>query len=229
MNTHEILINTILSLENKYSKNDYCGIGIFPPIVKQYGSVPVLISAPHSVWQKREGELKYPEIYTGALTEYLAMTLRCSCITKQCFNKDLDTDDANYDDETCEYKSELIKYLSKNKCGLFVDIHGLSSKRENIIDICTNDGKNINFNECDVRLKELIDRNFKDEASINKYFKADRENVICKFVNENFYVPAIELEINAEYRKFDDRQFKMQSVRLVDCLLEWFRREIRML
>ena len=74
--------NEIKKLEEKYSINGYRGISTKPVSVISYGEIPILISATHSVKQKRNGELKSQEFYTGAIAEYLAKEVGCYVITK---------------------------------------------------------------------------------------------------------------------------------------------------
>lgn len=102
-------------LENKYSINNYKGLLLTSPTVLSYGKIPILLSAPHSVKQKREGKIKAHEFYTGAITEYLAEKIGCSVITKQYLIEEDFNDDANYEDYRCAYKTAINQFLQQNK------------------------------------------------------------------------------------------------------------------
>lgn len=166
--------------------------------VVKYGKVPILISALHSVKQKR--------------------------ITKQNFDFNKENDDANYEDKSCEYKQVVSKFLNENKCILFLDIHGLSKKRDSIIDICTNDGINTNNSELPFQLKEMIDDIFADDsASIDKYFKASSKNVIANYVHTQHNIISIQIEINEDYRLFYYKSNSKQSEILLDIIIQWLK------
>lgn len=211
----------IKELEKKYKTNYYKGKSSAPCEVKKYGSVPILISAPHSVKQRRNNKTKNHEFYTGAIAEFLAQELKCSVITKQYLIEDSINDDANYEDSRCSYKTAINQFLQQNDVKLFVDIHGLSSNKNSIVDICTNNGINTDNTEYAFNLKARIDKAFNEmPASIDKYYKADASNVLSKWVKDTYNIPAIELEINGAYRWFDG-EYLEPSTKLLSTMYEW--------
>ena len=104
--------------------------------METYGQVPILLSAPHAVKQIRNGNIKDHEFYTGAIVECLAKQIGCSCITKQYLIENAANDDPNTDNAYCSYKTAINQFLQDHNIRLFVDIHGLSSNRDSIVDIC---------------------------------------------------------------------------------------------
>ena len=111
--------------------------------------------------------------------------------------------------------------MQKNDVKLFVDLHGLSSKRDSIVDICIDGGKNVN-NMANIFClqKKIEEKFFKNACSVDKYFQAFLDNVMSKWVYSTFHVDAIELEINGAYRWFEGDTQK-QSLDLYLTLKEW--------
>lgn len=139
----ENIIRQIKTAEEKYKVNYYKVNLRTPCVVEKYGDVPILLSAPHSVKQIRGGVVKAHEFYTGAIVECLAKEIGCSCITKQYLLENLHNDDPNTDATSCSYKTAVNQFMQEHKISLFVDIHGLSGKRDSVVDICIDGGKNV--------------------------------------------------------------------------------------
>ena len=87
------------------------------------GKIPILISAPHSVRQIRNGKIKGKDIYTGPIVIILQKEADCYSIYKTKNNND----DANYDIENNTYKEEILKIIEENQIKLLLDIHGASN------------------------------------------------------------------------------------------------------
>lgn len=119
----------------------------------------IIISAPHSAPQTREGKIKLPETYTGVIAKLLNKYFGYSIIykTKNC------NDDVNYDDKS-SYKDFLVEKCKKFKPIIVLDLHGLSKKREAQINIGTSYGHSV-FHDSEI-VTELI-HNFK-KNKINK-------------------------------------------------------------
>ena len=221
--SYDTLLQQIKDAEQKFKANDYKGNSVYACAVKKYGDLPVLLSAPHAVKQIRNGNIKAHEFYTGAIVECLAKKLGCAYITKQYLIENFTNDDPNSDNACCSYKTAVAQFLQDHKIKLFVDIHGLSSKRDSIIDIETDGGKNINDTACVLTLKKCIENKFgANTASVDKYFHASPENVMSKWVHTNFYISALELEINGAYRWFEG-DTEEQSLDLFLCLEKWLK------
>ncbi len=218
---NENILQQLQSAEQKFQINDYKGNFVCSCRIEKYGNIPILLSAPHAVKQIRNGEMKAHEFYTGAIVEYLSKQIGCACITKQYLIENSFSDDPNTDDENCLYKQTVSHFLSEHEIKLFVDIHGLSSKRDSIIDICIDDGQNINDITYVSDLQKFIENTFgKNKCSIDKYFNASSKNIMSKWVHTNFNISAIELEINGAYRCFEGNT-KKQSLDLFLCLKQW--------
>ena len=220
-------MNEFEALEQKYKVNDYHGNegnSIYFIDSKMYPRL--LISAPHSVKQRRCGKVKPHEFYTGAIAERLASELQCACITKGSLSSNTE-DDANYQMQ-CEYKDTVSRYVEENSTiKLFVDIHGLSSgRKDTVIDICTNNERNILCNGSDNRLIEVLKTHGFPESMIglNRYYDASPVHTMSRWLCDTYCIPAIELEISGAYRWFEGECYE-QSLKMYNCLLEWLKAE----
>lgn len=101
----------------------------------------ILISAPHGVSQIRLGKYKAKEIGSITTALYLCKTNNTDLIAKTQSNND----DANWD-EISDYKESIRNIVNKNKTKYLIDIHGLSSKRSEDINLGIHLGKNIEYN-----------------------------------------------------------------------------------
>ena len=107
------------------------------------GARKIMLSAPHSVAQTRDGKLKTAEPQTGMLVKLLHDELACPAIykTKNC------GDDANFDEESA-YKRALQRYIRTHGVRFLIDLHQLSPDREVQIDIGTGKSKNLAGQDC---------------------------------------------------------------------------------
>lgn len=220
---NETLLQQIKDVEQKFKENDYKGNSLYSCMVEKYGDLPILLSASHAVKQIRNGEIKAHEFYTGAIVECLAKQSGCSCITKQYLIENTINDDPNTDNAYCSYKTAINQFLQEHEIKLFVDIHGLSSKRDSIVDICIDKGKNVNDMTYVSTLQKCIENEFGvNTSSIDKYFSAFSDNIMSKWIHSNFGISALELEINGAYRWFEG-DTEEQSVNLFLCLEKWLK------
>ena len=218
---NENILQQIKNAEQKFKVNDYKGNSICSCMVEKFGNVPILLSAPHAVKRIRRGEIKAHEFYTGAIAECMAKQIGCACITKQYLIENTTNDDPNTDNAYCSYKTAINQFLHDHNIKLFVDMHGLSSKRDSIVDICIDNGKNVNDMTYVSALQKCIESKFgKNKSSTDKYFKAFSENIMSKWIHSNFDISAIELEINGAYRGFEG-DTEQQSLDLFLCLKNW--------
>ena len=73
------MINEILNLEQKYKANGYYHES--NDILLIQGSIPVMVSAPHSVKHLRNESIKNEDMLTGGIAEYLGAITGCHVIT----------------------------------------------------------------------------------------------------------------------------------------------------
>ena len=164
------------------------------------GNLPIIFSAPHCVKQLREGKIKCAEGETGAIVQILSNRLDCYAIYKT-YN---DNDDANYDLNS-KYKEYLLKIVKENDIKLLLDIHGAKNEHDFNIEICTDDGKNIENNWYLIDdLKNSFNTNGIDKITENTIFKANSIRTISKYIHEEANIPCIQLEITGRYRYIEN-------------------------
>ncbi|HPE95354.1 MAG TPA: hypothetical protein PLT66_04735 [Bacillota bacterium] len=156
------------------------------------GSGPVMISAPHSVEQTRNGKKKYAEPQTGALAKLLHDSLNCPVIykTSNC------GDDANFDDEST-YKDAIVDYVKKHGVRFVLDLHQLASFRDVTIDIGTGKFKNIDS----IKYVNIVLRAFSCRdigiIQIDTPFDASSPFTISSYVAKKCGICCLQLEINS--------------------------------
>ncbi len=169
------------------------------------GSGAVMISAPHSVAQTRNGNRKRPEEQTGPLAKMLHNELNCPVIykTKNC------GDDANYDLQS-GYKDAIVEYISTNNVDFLLDLHLLSAKRDIVIDIGTGMYNNVLDNRCvDIAVDAFVTRGF-CPVEIDKPFAAKSPRTISAYVANKCKISCLQIEINSKvvYDAFDTERIE---------------------
>jgi hypothetical protein len=185
------------NMEERYKANDYNGTAPLYKIRNFHSNV--MLSAPHSVNQIRKENIKYAEVYTGFITEYLSDALLVGSITKTLN----DNDDANFDDIS-KYRDEVVKLIKKNGIKFLIDIHGASELRNFDIEIGTAKGENINYNDeiVAICIKLAHEHGYKN-VNVDDMFTASNKNTVSRYVNEKTKICAIQLEINKKHRSPD--------------------------
>ncbi len=160
------------------------------------GTVPILVTCPHSTAHVRMGKLKRHEFYTAALGAVAHLVLGCHCLYT---NREQDTDPNYYDD--CDFKVALGKILSETKIHLVVDIHGTGNERPEDLFPGVGTGR-----EFLLSAPEVLDdfylsaREHGIAAGGADIFPAARQMTVAKFAANRFSVPAIQIEVSDRLR-----------------------------
>lgn len=235
MSTEDImLIKRISRYEKKFAKNKYNGSGDKEFQIKE-GSIPVMVSAPHSVNQYREGQEKFADRFTGAIAEYLCKKTGCHIIYSTKNKKKDPNFDSNLNGENL-YQTKLKDYIGSHKVNILIDLHGASEKRGYAVEMGTapirNETKDIigdpdpslhgkNFivdlikYTFDFVLRDLDLPQEKKQVCKNQIFDAGSQNTITKFISENTNTSCIQLEINGVYR---NPQKAKEFIKLIEAL-----------
>ncbi len=171
------------------------------------GSGPVMISAPHSVSQTRNNQVKYAEPQTGALAKALHDELHCPVIYKRknC------GDDANYD-ENCAYKQALCAYIKKNNIALLLDLHQLAPTRTVKINIGTGKYKNV-FNKQFVDMAvQAFEKQNVGKIAIDKPFGASYPFTVSSYVSSVCNISCLQIEINSNAVRLDGEETQTESI-----------------
>ncbi len=160
------------------------------------GTVPVLVTCPHSTAHTRMGKLKRHEFYTAALGAVAHLVLGCHCLYA---NREQETDPNYYDD--CDFKTVLGEILSKRKIDLVVDIHGTGNERPEDLFPGVGVEREFLLSAPDVLDKfYLVAEQHGIVTGSADIFPAARQMTVAKFAANRFLVPAIQVEISDRLR-----------------------------
>ena len=160
------------------------------------GSIPVLFSAPHTMYQLRDdGTTKLKEPYTKAIAIYLNKYCNTYAIVK---NNDtgIDSNRDNYD----QYNVEMRRLIKENNIKLVIDLHGASKDREFDIEIGTLYNLSADFSTIK-ELEEAFTENGINNINHNNPFKG---GAITQGIYSLDDVDVIQIEINGKYRDYND-------------------------
>lgn len=205
-------LNRILSYEQQFANDSYSGNRTLrSPVDIINGNRTVILSAPHSTKQLREGNIKDADIYTGAL----ALLLQELTNTPVIFTTKL-AEDANYY-ENGIYKNTLKKLVSENKGKLVIDLHGAASTRRFDIDLGTLDGKSIS-SEMATSMIQILKSNNINNVTQNDTFKGVSKGTITNYSYNQLHKNSVQMEINKKFR--NPREDIDSYYRLVKSLIE---------
>ena len=184
------------------------------------GTLPVLVTCPHSTAHTRMGKLKRHEFYTAALGAVAHMVLGCHCLYA---NREQEKD-PNYHDD-CGFKNTLGKILSRGQIGLVIDIHGTGNQRPE--DLFPGVGVEGEFLLCSNDILSrfyLCAEKYGISAGSADIFPAARQMTVAKFAAKRFSVPAIQIEISDRFRMPWRREEEFR--RLIEFFLEFIRKAV---
>ena len=158
----------------------------------EQGSIPILLSAPHTVnFLKEDGNFKMREGYTKAIVKYLAQKTGAFLMIKE----NSDGIDPNKP-EMENYKHQLLEVINKYQIQLVLDIHGAASHHDFAIEIGSLDGVSARIQTIEFLKTALKDQGIAPVAE-NSPFKGGG---ITKTVHGNTNIEVLQLEINRDYR-----------------------------
>ena len=158
----------------------------------EQGSIPILLSAPHTVnFLKEDGNFKMREGYTKAIVKYLALKTGAFLMIKE--NSDgIDPNKLEMEN----YKHQLLEVINKYQIQLVLDIHGAASHHDFAIEIGSLDGVSARIQTIESLKTALKDPGIAPVAE-NSPFKGGG---ITKTVHGNTNIEVLQLEINRDYR-----------------------------
>lgn len=210
-------IKQVTKFEEQFSRHQYNGGGQNDFVLKE-GVIPIMISAPHSINQFREGQLKWADKMTGGIALYLHKITGCHVIYSARFSNSDPNYDSNVNNEN-QYQTKLKEYIETHKIQVLMDLHGAATSREYAVEMGTVPMRDPNGNivgdeNCSLHshpfIADLIRYTFdfvfrdvqseKKEIWQNKIFDAGSQNTVTKYISENSSCSCIQLEINGFYR-----------------------------
>lgn len=222
-------IKKIEKYEKRFSRHNYNG-SQKPGFIIVPGSIPVIVSAPHSVNQFRNGQLKWADKYTGSIAIALHKITNCHVIYASGYTGG----DPNFDPiESNQYQKALIDYVNKHNIHVLIDLHGASASRPYAIELGTAPTRDENNNiigEANPSLKGFdfigkllrlslsymfknINEANQTEIWDNKIFDAGSINTVTKSISAHSGTSSIQLEINSLYRDPNNPELMSSLVR----------------
>ena len=199
----------INELEKIKFKEDYV-------VVK--GSVPILFSAPHTMYQLREdGSTKLREPYTKAIALYLNKYCNTYAIVK---NNDtgIDSNRDNYD----EYNVEMRRLIKEKNIKLVIDLHGAAKDRNFDVEFGTLNNLSSDFSTVK-ELEEAFTENGISNISYNDPFKG---GAITKGIYALDDVDVIQIEINGKYRNYSDMESLEKLIKSLENFVKQYKEYI---
>lgn len=175
----------ILKYENTNGELDYI-------LVK--GKIPVFITAPHTMKQiRKDGSIKYGEIFTKAIAMYLNEECKCSYLVK-IHDTGSDSNRDNHD----EFKRILIDFVKKYNIKLVIDLHGADRNRDFDVELGT-----MNNLTADITTIRELENSFNQHGIVNiEHNNPFKGGAITQYLYNIKDVEVIQLEINGRYRDY---------------------------
>lgn len=171
------------------------------------GKGPVMISAPHSVEQLRNNQIKFAEPQTGVLAKMLHDALDCPVIykTKNC------DDDANFD-KVSPYKQALAEYIKNNNIAFLIDLHQLSPTRDVHIVIGTGKFKNVSCAKfVDVAVNSFKSKNI-SRIQIDDPFEASYPFTVSSYISSLCNISCLQIEIHSNLVRINTKESKVEQI-----------------
>ena len=168
------------------------------------GSIPVLFSAPHTMYQLRDdGTTKLKEPYTKAIALYLNKYCNTYAIVK---NNDtgIDSNRDNYD----QYN--------------VIDLHGASKDREFDIEFGTLNNLSADFSTIK-ELEEAFTENHINNINYNDPFKG---GAITQGIYSLDDVDVIQIEINGKYRDYNNLEELEKLIKSLENFIKQYKEYI---
>ena len=158
----------------------------------EHGSIPILLSAPHTVnFLKEDGNFKMREGYTKAIVRYLAQKTGAFLMIKE--NSDgIDPNKIDMED----YKRQLLEVINKYRIQFVLDIHGAASHHDFALEIGSLDGVSAKPQTIESLKKGLKNQGIAPVVENNPF----KGGGITKTVHNNAKIEVLQLEINRNYR-----------------------------
>ena len=156
------------------------------------GNSPVLVSAPHSVTQFRNGKPKTGEFRTGVIAQLLQEKTGCYSLFK---TKNMQ-DDANFDSFS-PYREFAKRLVEDEKIEYVLDLHIMAPTRPYDIDLGTGRGKNIKGKIAQVKqIEKIFQLNGVKEVRIDHLFTAGYPYTVSADLAKSCNIFCLQIEMN---------------------------------
>ena len=162
------------------------------PYVIKSGTLPIIISAPHTYRHFREGRVKAAERGAGVI----AMALGDMKGTHWMVKAREDGDDPNYSADS-PYKKALAAYMTENGVRYLIDLHELAPSRPTDVNPLINGGKNIKGNEDLYGEIKNVFINGGFTVTEDFPYAGKTDNRVTAYVNRKTGLFSLQLELNS--------------------------------
>jgi len=187
----------------------------FSSFIHIKGDKPILVVSSHATAHKREGKLKAPEFYTGAIS----VILNSISGVHSLYTIYASEFDSNYCEST-ELKEYIREVVRRYNIKFVLDIHGTGSYRK--FDIYPGIGKTDKFlngnKSLTTELEKILNEN-NIKLGGTDVFPAYRQHTVSRFVNSELEIPAMQIEINKKYRNPESNGYLFEK--LINTLVEY--------
>ena len=173
------------------------------------GSTPIILTAVHTVEQKKEEGIKFSEPFTSGIAQYVANKINGYYLIKSVDNG-VDSNSTVVD----EFKELLLKYIKENNIKLLIDLHGAKYSREFDVEFGTLSNLTTDLTTQNTLIDCLKEQGVKN-ISLNTIFKGGG---ITKYIFENTSINVIQLEINQRFRNVNNLK---ETKKICDALIEF--------
>ncbi len=209
--SREYIVKKTVLFEQAFSVNNYDGdFKVDYGYRYEKGTIPVLVSAPHSVNHSRNDMEKCADMFTGSIARMIHLLTGCHVFYK---TKN-DNHDPNYDPINGDggYKNSVIDVVRKENIRIFIDLHGAAASREFDIDLGTNGSNNLCGNNFIPDLFRVVFGRYGiHKVEENEIFKAGSKNNISKTIASVCGIPSIQVEVNRKYREVSVNEEEFMS------------------
>ena len=171
------------------------------------GQFPVLVTAPHAVAHERDGKMRFAEPATAWLAQQLAERCGATALIKT----DEDTVDPNAD-ESSPFRDQAVALVAETGIRAGIDLHQMSSEREDQIILGTGRGRNIH------RLwgfRDIVVTEFNAvgiPVLVDGIFPAMGEYRVSSDVSRRTGIPYVQIEINSALVGDSQREVVCQAL-----------------
>lgn len=209
----------LISLESDFSNNEYFGTNVWTE--EKYrtlsGSIPVLLSAPHSVNQIRGEDVRDAEKYTGSLVRYL-----CNSTGSYGIFQLFTHADPNSDVESL-YKNGVINIIKSYNIKLLIDVHSSTFSDDTDIDVVTNNRKTLLTYESLFDKIKLVGIKYNVKVDENNVPNKDKENEIIYFASSMLSIPSLRLVINKKSINLSSDNCKISNIiKVIEEFIQYF-------
>jgi N-formylglutamate amidohydrolase len=202
--TPDQLASMLIEHERRIAHYDIDPPTLETGIVHVPGTVPLIISAPHSARHQRAGIWKQEEEYTAAFGFALHQQVGASLVYASYQIAPDPHDDGDHN----PYKQLLAQMIETTRPKLLIDLHGARGDRDFAYALGTIDGQT--FSRYQSALLECFRaEGFTDDApcsldrvalNLPRYTGGARLPTITRYVWERHGIPAVQIELNAWVR-----------------------------